>query len=121
MSIRHIGTSPERVEDAALLTGRGRFMDDLPVPAGALHAAILRSPHPHADIQAISTEAALALPGVAAVVTGAEVKALTRPFIVGVRSSIDHYPIAVDRARYVGEPVAVVLAKDAMSLKMRWS
>ena len=82
MAFRHIGTSPERVEDAALLTGRGRFMDDLPVPAGALHAAILRSPHPHADIRAINAEAALALPGVAAVVTGAQVKALTRPFIV---------------------------------------
>ena len=112
MAFRHIGTSPERVEDAALLTGRGRFMDDLPVPAGALHAAILRSPHPHAEIRGINAEAALALPGVAAVVTGVQVKALTRPFIVGVRSPIDHYPIAVDRARYVGEPVAVVLARD---------
>ncbi len=107
-----IGGSPERVEDAALLTGRGKFIDDLPAPPGALTATILRSPHPHALIRGIDASAALALPGVAAVVTGAAVKALTRPFIVGVRSSIEHYPIAVDRARYVGEPVAVILARD---------
>ncbi len=107
-----VGGSPERVEDAALLTGRGRFIDDLPVPIGALHATILRSPYPHAEIRGIDAQAALALPGVAAVVTGAQVKALTRPFIVGVRSAIEHYPIAVDRARYQGEPVAVVLARD---------
>ncbi|MGZ0186884.1 MAG: xanthine dehydrogenase family protein molybdopterin-binding subunit [Alphaproteobacteria bacterium] len=107
-----IGGSPERVEDAALLTGRGRFIDDLPVPPGALVATILRSPYPHAEILGIDATAALALPGVAAVVTGVDVKALMRPFIVGVRSPIEHYPIAIDRARYVGEPVAVILARD---------
>lgn len=107
-----IGGSPERVEDAALLTGRGRFIDDMAVPAGALHAAILRSPYPHAEIGDIDASAALAVPGVAAVVTGRDVAALTRPFLVSVRSAIEHYPIAVDRARYQGEPVAVILAKD---------
>lgn len=107
-----IGGSPERVEDAALLTGRGRFIDDLPVPAGALVAHILRSPYPHAEIGEIDAAAALALPGVAAVVTGRDVQRLMRPFIVSVRSAIEHYPIAVDRARYQGEPVAVVLARD---------
>ncbi len=107
-----VGGSPERVEDAQLLTGRGRFIDDLPVSRGTLHAAILRSPHPHADIRGIDTTAALALPGVAAVVTGQDVKRLLRPFIVSVRSAIQHYPIAIDRARYQGEPVAVVLARD---------
>ncbi len=107
-----IGGSPERVEDAALLTGRGRFVDDLPVPTGALHAAILRSPHAHAEIAGVDVESALAMPGIAAVVTGRDVKAFMRPFLVSVRSSIEHFPIAVDRARYVGEPVAVVLAKD---------
>lgn len=107
-----IGGSPERVEDAALLTGRGRFIDDLAPPPGALHAHILRSPYPHAEIRGVDGSAALALAGVAAVVTGADVKALTRPFLVSVRSAIEHYPIAVDRARYQGEPVAVVLARD---------
>lgn len=107
-----VGKSPERVEDAALLTGRGRFIDDLPVPPGALHATILRSPYAHADIKGVDATAALALPGVAAVVSGADVAALTRPFLVGVRSAIEHYPIAVDRVRYHGEPVAVILARD---------
>jgi len=107
-----VGAAPERVEDAALLTGRGRFIDDLPTPAGTLHAAILRSPYPHAEIRGVDATAALALPGVAAVVTGQQIKEFVRPFIVGVRSAIEHFPIAVDRARYQGEPVAVVLARD---------
>ena len=57
------GQSVERVEDAALLTGRGRFVDDLGVKPGTLHAAILRSPHAHARIAAIRTEAASKSPG----------------------------------------------------------
>ena len=51
-----VGQSIERVEDAALLTGRGRYIDDMPVPPGTLHAAVLRSPHPHAVIRAIDVE-----------------------------------------------------------------
>ena len=64
-----------RVEDFALLTGHGRFADDLPVRTGTLHAAILRSPLAHAEIAAIDTTAALALPGVACVLTGDDVSA----------------------------------------------
>ena len=55
-----VGRSIPRVEDAALLTGRGRFIDDLGVRPGTLHAAILRSPHAHADIVAIESAAASA-------------------------------------------------------------
>ena len=106
------GQSPERVEDAALLMGKGRFVDDLGVPPGTLHAAILRSPHPHAEILDICATEALALPGVVSVVTGRDIEKLMRPFLVAVRSRIEHYPIAIDRARYVGEPVAVVLARN---------
>src|SRR5262245_59319717 len=62
-----VGRSIERVEDAALLTGRARFIDDLAVRADTLHAAVLRSPHAHAVIRAIDAEAARAAPGVAAV------------------------------------------------------
>ena len=54
------GQSVERVEDSALLTGRGRFIDDLGVRPGTLHAAILRSPHAHARISAVRTEASVA-------------------------------------------------------------
>jgi 2-furoyl-CoA dehydrogenase large subunit len=107
-----LGQSIERVEDAALLTGRGRFIDDLGVRPGTLYAAILRSPHAHAAIRAIRADAAKALPGVAAVVTGAEVRALSSSLAVGVKAPIECWPIAVDRVRYVGEPVAVAVAAD---------
>ena len=67
-----VGRALPRKEDQALLSGRARFIDDLaPVP-GLKHAAILRSPHPHARIRAIDATRALALPGVVGVVTGAE-------------------------------------------------
>ena len=107
-----VGRSIPRVEDAALLAGRGRFIDDLGVRPGTLEAAILRSPHAHAEIEAIDYRAALAADGVIAVLTGADVKALTSSLVVGVKAAIECWPIAIERARYVGEPVAVVVASD---------
>jgi 2-furoyl-CoA dehydrogenase large subunit len=107
-----IGQALERLEDAALLTGAGRYIDDLPVAPGTLHAAILRSPHAHAELLSVDAAAALAMPGVAAVVTRDEVRRWTRPFTVGVKEKMEHWCLAVDRVRYVGEPVAVVLAQD---------
>lgn len=107
-----VGRSIERVEDAALLTGRGRFIDDLGVRPGTLHAAILRSPHAHADIVSIDAEAARQAPGVSAVLTGNDIKALTSSLVVGVKAPVECWPIAIDRVRYVGEPVAIVVAAD---------
>ena len=107
-----VGRSIERVEDAALLSGCGRFIDDLGVPPGTLHAAILRSPHAHADIISIDAEAARRAPGIAAVLTGELVKALTSSLVVGVKAPVECWPIATERVRYVGEPVAVVVASD---------
>jgi 2-furoyl-CoA dehydrogenase large subunit len=107
-----VGRSIPRVEDAALLAGRGRYIDDLGVRPGTLEAAILRSPHAHAEIEAIDGAAALAADGVFAVLTGAEIKALTTSLVVGVKAAIECWPIAVDRVRYVGEPVAIVVASD---------
>jgi 2-furoyl-CoA dehydrogenase large subunit len=106
------GQSLKRVEDAALLTGRGRFIDDLPVPVGTLHAAILRSPHAHARILGIDTAAARAAPGVRAVLTGAELRTITASLVVGVKAPVECWPMAIDRVRYVGEPVAMVVARD---------
>ena len=106
------GQSIERVEDGPLLTGRGRFIDDLGIPPGTLHAAILRSPHAHAKIRTIDAAAARRATGVAAVIIGAEVTAISASLVVGVKAPIECWPIAVDRVRYVGEPVAVVLAAD---------
>jgi len=103
---------PTRVEDADLLRGRGRFADDLPEPRGVLHTAILRSPHGHAELVSIDASAALAMPGVACVVTGEDARRWTKPFAVAVKTPMQHWCLAVDRVRYVGEPVAVVLAQD---------
>ncbi|HEX6442441.1 MAG TPA: xanthine dehydrogenase family protein molybdopterin-binding subunit [Stellaceae bacterium] len=100
-----------RVEDADLLRGRGRYADDLPAPRGTLHAAILRSPHAHAEIAAIDAKAALALPGVECVVTGEDAGRLTGPFAVAVKTEMKQWCLALDRVRYVGEPVAVALAR----------
>lgn len=116
------GQSVERVEDAALLTGSGRFIDDLGVKSGTLYAAILRSPHANARVMAIHTQAARHALGVAAVLTGKDIAALSASLVVGVKAPIECWPIAVDRVRYVGEPVAVVvaanryLAEDALDL-----
>src|SRR5580698_10347435 len=107
-----IGRSILRVEDAALLTGKGRFIDDLGVRPGTLHAAILRSPHAHADIVSIESSAASQARGVVAILAGEDVKALTASLVVGVKAPVECWPIAVGRVRYVGEPVAVVVATD---------
>ncbi|HEX9173508.1 MAG TPA: xanthine dehydrogenase family protein molybdopterin-binding subunit, partial [Telluria sp.] len=108
----HVGKALPRVEDAALLTGRGSYADDIGVKPGTLHAAILRSPHGHAEILSIDSAAALALPGVRAVLTGADVAAWSTPFAVGVKQPMEHWSMAIERARYVGEPVAVVMAES---------
>ncbi|WP_245961253.1 molybdopterin cofactor-binding domain-containing protein [Neopusillimonas maritima] len=108
----YLGRPVLRVEDSSLLTGRGEFVDDLGVKPGTLHAAILRSAHAHAQIESIDTSAALAVPGVRTVLTGDDVKAWAAPFAVGVRQPMEHWCMAVDRVRYVGEPVAVVVAES---------
>ncbi|MEM6495292.1 MAG: xanthine dehydrogenase family protein molybdopterin-binding subunit, partial [Pseudomonadota bacterium] len=105
-----IGQSIERHEDAALLTGNARFIDDLGIAPGTLHAAFVRSPHAHAQIEKISTSAALKVDGVHAVVTGKDIREFTRPFTVGVKAPMQHWSLAMDRVRYQGEPVAIVLA-----------
>lgn len=108
----HVGRAATRVEDAALLSGRGSFTDDVGVKPGTLHAAILRSPHGHAEIVSIDSSEALTLAGVRAVLTGADVAAWATPFAVGVKQPMEHWPMAIERARYVGEPVAVVMAES---------
>ena len=108
----YVGQSLARLEDAWLLMGRGAFADDLGTKPGTLHAAILRSPHAHADVLGIDANAALAQPGVHAVLTGADVRAWSRPFVVGVKQPMEHWCLAQERVRYVGEPVAVVVADD---------
>ena len=101
-----------RLEDARLLRGRGRYIDDLPVGPHTLHAAILRSPHAHAAIRNIGVEAAKAVKGVFAVYTGRDIAEVLDPFPGIIRSAPPYRAVTVDKVRYVGEPVAVVLASD---------
>src|SRR5690625_2499915 len=107
-----IGRRQQRVEDDALLRGHGRYADDRPIAPGTLHAAILRSPHAHARLAQVDASAALALNGVHEVLTGADIVRWARPFPVGVRQPMEHWCLAVDKVRYVGEPVAVVMAES---------
>ena len=76
----YTGRDVRRLEDPDLLCGAGRFADDLPVRRDTLHAAILRSPHAHAEILSVDAEGALALPGVDCVVIGEDARRWTRPF-----------------------------------------
>lgn len=111
-----IGARVPRIEDPRLLTGRSRYLDDVVLP-GMLEAAVLRSTHAHARVVAIDVSAALAHPGVHAVLTGADVARQCAPqpvlhqVLPGQRFT-DRYALATDRVRYVGEPVVAVAADD---------
>jgi len=109
---QRLGQPVVRKEDPALLSGRGRYADDLPVPAGTLHAHVIRSPHPHADIVGIDTTEALTQDGVWAVITGEDLRKISDPFLVALKSPIHQWSLAVERVRYVGEPVALVVAEN---------
>jgi carbon-monoxide dehydrogenase large subunit len=113
---------PPRLEDRRLLTGAGRFIDDLVLP-GELHVAILRSPHAHAHLVSVDTAAAAKAPGVIAVVTGSDLvadRAGPIPFIAafkrpdgGPMAAPPRWPLAHLTVRHVGEAVAPVVAATA--------
>jgi len=106
-----VGRSIRRTEDKRLLMGKGQFLDDMKL-SGMYHAAVLRSPFPHAVIKSVDVSEALKIPGVRGVLTGEDVARMSRPFPQAVDEPLEYYCIAVDRARYVGEGVAVVVAED---------
>ena len=111
------GQSLKRFEDYQLLTGQGSFVDDIKLP-GMLHALVLRSPHAHARIRSINTTDALSLPGVAVVITAADIEgAISDPPARREQEGHDnrapeHPVLAKDKVCYVGQPVAVVVADD---------
>ncbi|HKS89819.1 MAG TPA: xanthine dehydrogenase family protein molybdopterin-binding subunit [Stellaceae bacterium] len=125
-----IGKSVPRREDARLLTGKGRYAADFTLPR-QVHASVVRSPHAHAEIVSIAAPAALASPGVLAVLTAKEAAAdglrpiphnpvPANPHEVPLKSRdgapfliAPHPVLAVDKVRYVGEPVALVVAETA--------
>ncbi len=114
--MKFIGDRLLRKEDPRLVQGRGRYVGDIALP-GMLHAAIVRSPHAHARIVGIDASRALEAPGVAGVVTFTDLgEAAARPFaIVPPHAALrgkNFCVLAGDRARFVGEAVAVVLAES---------
>jgi aerobic carbon-monoxide dehydrogenase large subunit len=113
-----IGRSMPRGEDAGLLRGQGRFVDDLELP-GLSHAAVVRSPFAHARLERVDAAEARALPGIHAVLTHADL----RPLLTGdripqaiaagaIRFHVDPFALAKDELCYVGEPVALVVAES---------
>ena len=111
--VAQVGQSVPRREDPRLLTGRGRYTDDIAI-AGLTHGVVLRSPYGHANLVAIDTSIARAMPGVVGILTHADLAGRVgdiRPnWVVGDSIVPPHPALANDRVRYVGEAVAFVVA-----------
>src|SRR5690606_2022080 len=112
---RYAGSRVHRVEDARLLTGRGTFVDDVTRP-GMLHACFVRSPFARARIGQIDASEALALPGVRAVFTAADLNpGVHEQWYTSMGKNVPDTPrpaMAEGEARFVGDPVALVVATD---------
>jgi carbon-monoxide dehydrogenase large subunit len=115
---RYTGASIKRSEDPRILTGAGRYVDDIKLP-GMLHAAFVRSPFAHADVLSVDASAARELPGVVAVLTGADLDAITVPApdpLLALFAPAGPTPeftlLATDKVRLVGDPVAMVIAES---------
>jgi carbon-monoxide dehydrogenase large subunit len=115
MSTRYVSRRVKRTEDPPLLKGQARFMGDLRVP-GLRAVAFLRSPHAHARLLGIDARGALRIPGVERVVTGADLRASVRSIRAEMRDQGYKQnvwpPLALGKVRFVGEPVAAVVARD---------
>ena len=116
MGAKHLGARVKRLEDPSLLSGRGRFVDDLKV-ANALHACFVRSTYAHAKIQSVDSTAALAMPGVYAVITANDLPEPMRsqPMAMllpnpAISEVCTQYVLARDEVFYVGQAIAVVVA-----------
>jgi carbon-monoxide dehydrogenase large subunit len=116
MGAKHFGARVKRLEDPALLSGRGRFVDDLKLP-GLLHACFVRSPHAHAMVRGIDIGAAMAMPGIHAVLTADDLPEPMRrmpiPMLTpnpAIATPRTQTALARDETCYVGQPIAVVIA-----------
>jgi carbon-monoxide dehydrogenase large subunit len=116
MATQIIGSTVKRREDPRLITGNGKYTDNMTLPRQT-YLAILRSPHAHARIKKIDVSKAKALPGVIAIYTGKDLQAAgVNPIPVGFvlpdMKVGPHHVLAIDTARYVGDGIAAVIAKD---------
>ncbi|MCE4604881.1 MAG: xanthine dehydrogenase family protein molybdopterin-binding subunit [Aeropyrum sp.] len=107
---RYSGRGVARLEDLRLLRGAGRYLDDIRLD-GMLYASFVRSEYPHARIKRVDVSDALKASGVVAALTYSDIEGRIKPWSFKSPSS-PMYPLAGDRVRYVGEPVAVVVAED---------
>src|SRR4029450_7377337 len=116
----YVGQSLKRFEDPRLITGNGAFVGDLTLP-DMLHAAVLRSQHAHARLRGVEVSAARALSGGVAVLIGAEIagvlpgiptRAMTGERAVDTLQAPEYPLLAHDKVCYVGQPIAVVVARD---------
>ncbi|MFQ5539275.1 MAG: xanthine dehydrogenase family protein molybdopterin-binding subunit, partial [Candidatus Binatia bacterium] len=113
---KYVGHRTRSKEGPRHVSGQGNYTDDFTLP-GMLHAVILRSPYAHARIKNIDARAALEIPGVITVITPEELKQKTNPFkpgryAAGLRKPIPEYASAIDKVRYVGEPIGALAARD---------
>src|SRR6516164_4467958 len=115
---RYTGASIKRSEDPRILTGTGRYVDDIKLP-GMLHAAFVRSPMAHARVLSVDVSAARELPGVVAAFTGADMEAMTVPgpdalmALIGWAGPNPEFTLlATDKVRFAGDPVALVIAES---------
>ena len=110
-----IGTATKRLEDHRFLRGQGRFVDDVQLPH-TLHATVLRSPYAHARIVDTDMSRAQKMPGVTAIFTFADIAGVKPiPVRLDPYRSLEaflQYPLASKRVRYVGEPVALIVAES---------
>jgi len=110
-NFRYVAHKRRTKEDRRFIAGAGRYVADLALP-GMLHVALVASPYPFARIVSIDAKAALAMPGVRAVLTGAELAQATEPLMSGLDiPKVRRYPLAIGLVRYVGEWVAAVVAE----------
>ena len=111
VSLPLVGQRIKRKEDLRLIIGKGHYLDDLKLP-GMHYVALLRSPYAHAKIKSMDVSKAMSHRGVVAVVTGKDVVELSNPMVPAPSIPVKPYCMAVDKVRFVGEPVAAVVAKD---------
>jgi aerobic carbon-monoxide dehydrogenase large subunit len=122
---RYVGATVRRKEDPRLITGKSTYVGDLHLP-GTLHVAFVRSQYPHANITNVDTSAAESMPGVYEIVVGADAAGVVNPARANeatpspgdsASTNISQYPLAIGRVRYVGEPIAAVVADSEVKAR----
>jgi len=122
IATRYVGQPLRRREDFRFVTGKGRYTDDIKA-TGMLHMAVLRSPHAHAVIRQVDLSAAMAAPGVRLALSGADlagkIGSIVPNWIIPGTKVPDRPVVAIDRVRFVGECVALVVAETQAMATMR--